>query len=557
VPAQAYFVPATALAATMELGQSNFTGSAPATTDTGMSGPTSVALDPLTRKVFVADSQNNRVLRFATLYALSNGMPAEAVLGQQNFTTGTPATTRSGMRNPQGVFVDTAGRLWVADTDNSRVLRFDNASLLASGANANAVLGQPNFTSSLLVTTRKTMEEPETVFVDAAGRLWVADTSDCRVLRFDAAAAKANGANADAVLGQPDFTSSNDQLTTQASMIFPYGLTVDGSGRLWVADTGNNRVLRFDNAAARPNGAKANAVLGQPNFTNIGGGTTQNTMWAPFNVALDPGGHLYVAEGSGNRILGFNAAAGLPNGGNASFVLGQPDFTSHTANNGGISASTLNYAHAVFYDPPTRVLWVADAANNRVLMYGNPSIFSSPHSAAAGDGWVLESAEHSSVGGTKNPAGLLRLGDDAANKQYRSLLSFNTQALPDYAIIRSVTLKIKKAGVVGADPLLTFGPLLADIKQGAFGLGALQPGDFQAAASASAVAHFIPAGAGWYQFSLPAADYPFINLTGLTQFRLRFTKDDNNNHLANYDTFFAGDALATDRPLLIIEYTLP
>jgi hypothetical protein len=127
-------------------------------------------------------------------------------------------------------------------------------------------------------------------------------------------------------------------------------------------------------------------------------------------------------------------------------------------------------------------------------------------------------------------------------------------------VIRSVTLKILKAGTVGVDPLTlsAFGSLLADIKKGTFGTAALQTTDFQATASANAVGHFGSAGGGWYQLTLPATDYTYINLTGVTQFRLRFTSTSNNNKVANYDNFYAGDATTSaDRPLLSIEYSLP
>jgi hypothetical protein len=65
-----------------------------------------------------------------------------------------------------------------------------------------------------------------------------------RVLRFDNAATLANGAPADGVLGQPDFTSGLFD-TTQSTMHFPRGLAIDSAGSLWVADNNNNRVLRF------------------------------------------------------------------------------------------------------------------------------------------------------------------------------------------------------------------------------------------------------------------------------------------------------------------------
>ena len=182
-------------------------------------------------------------------------------------------------------------------------------------------------------------------------------------------------------------------------------------------------------------------------------------------------------------------------------------------------------------------------------------------STAAKDGWVLESGENTNLGGTLKATGNLQVGDDLLNKQYRGLTYFDTAILPDNATITSVTLKIKKASVSGTDPFTTHGPLLTDIQKGFFGtLSSLQTLDFQATASKPAVSGFVPvAGApGWYQLVLSTANYSFVNKTGPTQFRLRFTKDDNNDKGADFASFFSGESLpASNRPLLIVEYTLP
>jgi sugar lactone lactonase YvrE len=278
--------PSNGQAATLVLGQPNFTGNTSHTTQSGMFYPDAVAVDPTTHKVFVVEVGNNRVLRFASLYALNNGAAAEAVLGQPDFTSTSAQTTQTGMYEPWGVFVDSSGRLWVGDELNNRILRFDHASTIASGAPANAVLGQPNFTTNTSHTSQNGMDYPVGVFGDASGRLWVADYGNSRVLRFDNAAAKANGANADGELGEPNFTSVSSAIT-QNGMSYPYSMTVDTGGRLWVADTYNNRVLRFDHAASKANGANADGVLGQTTFTSSASATTQKGMNGPEDVAVD------------------------------------------------------------------------------------------------------------------------------------------------------------------------------------------------------------------------------------------------------------------------------
>jgi len=92
-----------------------------------MNVPFGGAIDPISGKVFVADANNKRVLRFASGAALINGAAADGVLGQPNFSSSIIATSASGMYNPFGLAADSAGRLWVADASNSRVLRFGDA----------------------------------------------------------------------------------------------------------------------------------------------------------------------------------------------------------------------------------------------------------------------------------------------------------------------------------------------------------------------------------------------------------------------------------------------
>ncbi|MGR0481751.1 MAG: InlB B-repeat-containing protein [Candidatus Electronema sp. V4] len=332
--------------------------------------PEAVTVDPATGKVFVADSANHRILRFASGAALTSGAAAEAVLGQPDFTTTTTnAVTAAKMSWPQALVVDAGGRLWVADSGHDRVLRFDNAAAKANGANADGVLGRPDFTAGAGYMTRQnTMTGPEGLAVAADGRLWVADTWNSRVLRFDNAAAKANGADADAVLGQANFTDYN-YATARNRMHYPRGLIVTDTGALFVADEMNHRVLRFDNAAGKGNGADADGVLGQADFISSEVGYhTRNGMWSPTGVSCDSEGHLYVVDGGGsnNRVLIFNNAAALANGVDADNVLGQPDFTTSYAT---LSASGLYSPIGVFADNAGGVLWVADRGHNRVLRY--------------------------------------------------------------------------------------------------------------------------------------------------------------------------------------------
>jgi predicted outer membrane repeat protein len=180
-------------------------------------------------------------------------------------------------------------------------------------------------------------------------------------------------------------------------------------------------------------------------------------------------------------------------------------------------------------------------------------------SNAVQDGWILESTETSNKGGTKNnTASTLNLGDDSANRQYRAILSFNTgPVLPDNATITKVILKVKKGSIVGnGNPVKIFNGFMVDIQEGTYGSPSLQLGDFSGITS-DMFGPFSPAlSSGWYSINISKGK-DLINKTGVTQFRLRFKLDDNNDFTTNSLKLYSGNASAANRPQLIMEYFVP
>jgi hypothetical protein len=174
------------------------------------------------------------------------------------------------------------------------------------------------------------------------------------------------------------------------------------------------------------------------------------------------------------------------------------------------------------------------------------------------DGWILESGENSNAGGKMASTGnWFIVGDNAQDRQYRSVLSFDTSSLPDTAVVTAATLKIKKRNGVGTNPFTVLGNLLVDVRKGSFSNNpALQLADFQASPSAAKAATFVKTPSNnWYSARLSDNQLNKINQTGLTQFRLRFSLDDNDNGAANYLAFYSGSA--TDKPTLLLTYYIP
>jgi sugar lactone lactonase YvrE len=374
--------------ATSVLGKPDLTSDTPSTASaSNMSGPSDIAIDPTTGKVFVSDRSHHRVLRFSSVAAYQTGATAEGVLGQISFSGASEnqgGVTGPGTFNgPNGIACDPAGRLWVADINNHRVLRFDGASGKVNGAAADGVLGQANFTSNASATSGIGMNLPYDVFVDAAGSLWVADPGNNRVLRFDAAAGRVNGATANQVLGQANFATSAAVLSA-SGMNAPVSLCVDAQLRLWVVCTPQNRVLRFDNAPAKGNGGSADGVFGQVDLNTSStipiSGASLNS---PSGCALSPQGTLWVSDNGNNRVLGYKNASGKASGSSADLVLGQPAFT--TNDDFPASASSVRVPIGLTTGRDG-VLFVTDIGFGRILRFFPAVEITAPARATARNG---------------------------------------------------------------------------------------------------------------------------------------------------------------------------
>jgi sugar lactone lactonase YvrE len=330
-----------------------------------LSFPSHVALDAQ-GNLYVADHSNNRVLEYDA--PLTAGATADRVFGQPNFSSNTPdngGITASSLDSPYGVAVDKQGNLYVADYNNSRVLEYDAP--LSSSEAASHVFGQPNFSDHSVNTgglSASTLNFPVGVAVDSQGNLFVADTNNSRVLEYESPLT--TDAVADRVFGQADFfhNTPNSPSLSGASLSYPWGVTVDKLGNLYVADNNNNRVLEYD--APLSTGAAANRVFGQPDFAHNAGGLSATGLANPFSVAVDGAGNLFVGDYNNNRALEYDAP--LSSGAAASLVFGQPDFTHNLANNGGVSTRSLWQPDGVAVDSEGS-LYVADVSNNRVLQY--------------------------------------------------------------------------------------------------------------------------------------------------------------------------------------------
>jgi carboxypeptidase T len=213
-----------------------------------------------------------------------------------------------------------------------------------------------------------------------------------------------------------------------------------------------------------------------------------------------------------------------------------------TATNGVGEGPNSNEASATPVAPPTVVTFTSTAAQ---------------------DGWVLESTETSNAGGsidgTATTTSALRVGDDNGDRQYKTVVSFDTSSIPDGATILSVTLRLRRGTLSGTSPFTTHGTCWVDIQPGTgfSGSTTLQTGDFQAAATAVQAASLSNAASNgsWSEGILNAAGLAALNKTGMTQLRVYFNRDDNDDTGNDYIGYYSGDnTTAANRPQLVVTY---
>ncbi len=217
-----------------------------------MSFPSSVTIDPNGTTLYVSNILNNRVTRFDNAAFKNNGGTADFVFDQTAFNLSGSGLDSFRMNSPRHLDVDSAGRLWVADLGNHRVLRFDSAATrnVASPV-AEQVLGQTDFPPGNSGNSATQLQGPNGIAVDAEGNLFVSEANNRVLIFLNPASKSATGAAADRVLGQPNFVSTSNGLS-DIKFSNPVALTADSAGRLFVVDAGYNRILRFSPLFAPP-----------------------------------------------------------------------------------------------------------------------------------------------------------------------------------------------------------------------------------------------------------------------------------------------------------------
>lgn len=316
--------------------------------------------------LLVCDTGHHRVLVWRET-PTEDHTPADFVIGQRDVhSEGRNARSElnaASVNVPTGIASE-GGVVAIADAWNHRVLLWHDTPTRLNQP-ADVVLGQEDFCSAL---PNRDLPLPRADTLNWCygvaihdGRLFVADTGNRRVLMWEQIPAR-NGTPADLVLGQPDFTTRN------LEMRWPHAVAITDK-RLFVADAGTSRVMVY--SPPRCNDQPCDFVLGQADLNGAEHNRssyypTAASMNMPYGVTAQ-GDRLIVADTANSRLLGFDLS-GLVTGAEATYLSGQSTFVDKGENRWETpSRNTVCWPYSVA--ACGRTLAIADSGNNRVLLW--------------------------------------------------------------------------------------------------------------------------------------------------------------------------------------------
>ena len=271
-------------------GAQGFAGDGGPATSANLNGPTGVAVDAA-GNLYIADSGNHRIRKVTPAGTISTF----AGNGTAGFAGDGGPATNANLNGPTGVAVDAAGNLYIADSGNHRIRKVTPAGTISTFAGN----GTAGFAGDGGPATDARLNSANAVATDSAGNLYIADSDNYRVRKVDPAGRistfAGNGIEGFAGDGGP---------ATDARLTFMGGLAVDAAGNLYLSDTGNFRVRKVNSAGTISTFA-GNGIEG---VSGDGGPATAANVWAPFGLAVDSSGNLYIADRNGGNVRTVNTA---------------------------------------------------------------------------------------------------------------------------------------------------------------------------------------------------------------------------------------------------------
>ena len=274
--------------------------------------------------------------------------------GSQSFCGDGYPATTACLKYPSGVTIDSVGNLYISDLGNYRIRKVSATSGIITTVAGN---GAGTFGGDMGPATSASINYSYGVAVDKTGNLYIADFFNNRIRKVTAT----SGIITTIAGRDTNFFGGDGTNATSANLYNPSGVAVDSAKNLYIADTLNNRIRKV---AAGTGVITTVAGNDTGTFAGDGGAATSSSLYSPFGVAVDSARNLYIADSSNNRIRKVTAATGIITtvAGNGA---GTYNYGTFSGDGGAATSAGLNHPNGVAVDS-TGNLYIADSQNNRI-----------------------------------------------------------------------------------------------------------------------------------------------------------------------------------------------
>ena len=331
------------------IGENSHSGDGGPAVEALLNLPRGIAVDG-TGNLYIADTGNHRIRRVDTAGIITS----IAGTGEAGYGGDGGPAVEALLNSPRGIAVDGAGNLFIADYENSRIRRVDSMGIITTVAGVEHSGGS---TGNGQPTGETLLSGGHDVAVDGSGNVYVAVTHDNRVRRVDVngviTTVAGIGHIREYILGLEDFSGDGGP-AVEASLSSPYGVAVDNSGDVFLADTWNHRIRRVDSLGI----ITTVAGIGDGRFRRDSGPAVLAGLSGPRDVSVDGAGNVYIADS------GYNSIRRVDSSGIITTIAGteRPGFY---GDGGPAVEAHLNDPQAVAVDSSGNV-YIADTRNHRI-----------------------------------------------------------------------------------------------------------------------------------------------------------------------------------------------